>query len=461
MSRVDELINRGKAAKAEKPRSLNGKAPKAPRRLQIVYDAGKKQFWCEVRDGSWIQYSEKSLARILRASDFSKSICDDKGLSLLERELMRIETEECVDWAGELAGYKPGIYEICGKAVLITKGAKTIKARKGPWPTFKKFLKELLGKEAVYFYGWMKTALDSLRAGEPFRPGQALCLAGPANCGKSFLQGVITEVLGGRSADPFQFLTGDTSFNGDLFRAEHLACGDKMGRPDKHTRTSFGAGVKNLLYEISHQCNAKGKEQLTLTPFWRLSVSLNDDAEYITILPPLDGSNRDKYILLKCSRANFPFGADDLYARQRFRGTISAELPAFTAHLRTWKLPKDLADARNGIVHYANLDLAQKLADHEEEFLLLDMIDRSTLFGLDDEYWAGSSEALREFLEQDKGIDTVRRILRYPQAAGKFLGRLAAKENTRVFWVRGPDNSSRWQIFRRGIEITDAKKITS
>lgn len=457
MPSEQELLDKAKRWKTRAGPTSNGKAIRPPRKMEVLYDAGKKNFWAEARDNEWVQYSEKSLSRILRSNGFRKDQWNDKGLSLLEEELMRIETQANVDWAGEVAGFKPGLHDIAGQPVLVTRGPELIKAKERPWSTLDQFLEELLGDEAVYFMGWLKCALDALRAGPPWRPGQALCLAGPANCGKSFLQGIITEILGGRTADPYEYLMGESGFNGDLFRAEHLAIGDKLSLGDKKNRKRFGANIKSLLYEEVSRCNAKGKQALSLTPFWRLSISVNDDSEYITLLPPLDGSTRDKFILLRCSRASFPYGSDDLDGRRKYRQAISGELPGFLWWLKTWKIPKDLADRRTGITHYANPELAQKLADFEEEFLLLTLIDRSPLIPAEADDWRGSSEDLRQFVTQNCDQEVTRKLFRFSNAAGVYLSRLAAKENPRVFRYHGPSHTSLWQVFKAGVDITPEK----
>lgn len=453
MDAEQELYEAAERLGKKRPRpGPKPKSPMAKKKPTVLYDSSKKNFWVEIKAGQWIQYSEKSLSRILRSYGFSRDEWEANDLSKLENEIMRIETQENVEWAGQIAGYQAGLHETAGQSILVTKGPDFKKPKKRDWSTIKKFVHELLGEEAIYFYGWVKCALDALDHGPPWRPGQVFCIAGPADCGKSFLQGIITEIFGGRAADPFDYLSGDTGFNGDLFRAEHLAIGDKMSSGEKRNRKRFGANIKNLLYEDLKRCNDKGKTALPLAPFWRLSISLNDDAEYITLLPPLDGSTRDKFILLKCSKATFPYGDNDLDGRSRFRQTLVDELPGLLWYLKGWQIPKELSDRRTGIIHYANAEIAQKLADFEEEFLLLTLIDKSTLIPADAEDWRGSAEDLREFLCQWGNSDVTKKLFRFSNACGTYLSRLAAKENSRVHRFDGPGHTSMWQVFKPGVD---------
>src|SRR5204862_7823749 len=88
-----------------------------------------------------------------------------------------------------------------------------------------------------YGFAWLKVAYEALRAGV-WRPGPALALAGPRNCGKSLLQQLITLILGGRSAKPYRYMRGGTEFNADLFGAEHLCIEDEHCSTDIRSRNA-------------------------------------------------------------------------------------------------------------------------------------------------------------------------------------------------------------------------------
>ena len=115
--------------------------------------------------------------------------------------------------AASLAGYHKGIVEFRDKRLLILDSPVFIAAQPGDWTLLSEFLLNLLGVNQVqYFYGWLKIALEALY-NKKFRPGQALVLAGPKDCGKSLLQNLLTVLFGGRSAKPHQYMNGGTDFN--------------------------------------------------------------------------------------------------------------------------------------------------------------------------------------------------------------------------------------------------------
>jgi phage/plasmid-associated DNA primase len=110
-------------------------------------------------------------------------------------------------------------------------------------------------------------------------PGQALVLVGPANGGKSLLQDIVTAILGGRQAKPSSFMTGATHFNGHLAGAEHLRISDENPLTDIRSRRNLGAQIKNICVEASQNIEDKHRTAITFKPFWRLSISLNDEPE--------------------------------------------------------------------------------------------------------------------------------------------------------------------------------------
>ena len=116
-----------------------------------------------------------------------------------------------------------------------------------------------------------------------------MALAGPAGCGKSLFQSIITETLGGRVAKAARYMQGGTDFNGDLFEAEHLALEDEFMSARISDRLQLGASIKNFCVSTRKQsCHRKNRQAVTLPAWWRVSITLNDDPEAMRVLPPLD-----------------------------------------------------------------------------------------------------------------------------------------------------------------------------
>lgn len=67
-------------------------------------------------------------------------------------------------------------------------------------------------------------------------------------------------------------------------------------------RRQFGASIKRLTVNETQKCEAKGKEPLTMRPFWRVTFSINVEPENLLVLPPLDASISDKIMLFRLDR---------------------------------------------------------------------------------------------------------------------------------------------------------------
>ena len=231
-----------------------------------------------------------------------------------------IQKRNDVDYADSLAGYKLGIYEIAGKRILVKDSPALIRPEPGDWPLLQGIILRMLGcQQQVRLFGWLKIAIQSLY-NRKFRVGQALTLAGPKDCGKSLLQNLITKILGGRSAKPHRYMNGGTDFNGDLFGCEHLMIEDEEASTDIRARRNFGTKIKEITANETHSCHAKYRPAISLSPFWRITISVNDELENLMILPPIDESLEDKLIILKAEKHAMPMPTETNEEREIFIG---------------------------------------------------------------------------------------------------------------------------------------------
>lgn len=425
------------------PTQRTGKLPKD---FLVYYDQMKKAFWAKNTVGEWMMWGEAQMARRLRLLGVRKTHFEDRDAHQVEELLDNIMLDQSVHFAGELAGYMSGTYHIQGHRVLITRGPAIPKPERIEFPAINALLNSLLGEERKYFDAWIKSALLALKAGSPFRPGQVLCLAGPPGCGKSLLQDLVTEMLGGRSAKPYRYLTGDTSFNSDLFRAEHLCIEDEPASVDARTRRHFAASIKGLCVNRVQSFHPKGKDSLPLTPFWRVSISVNDDQDHLMVLPQLDDSLMDKIILLGCQQATFPFQPDDLDGRKSFRQQLSAQLPGYLYWLRAWRMPVALLDQRFGCVAYQNAALKQKLQDLEPEYKLWTLIQALDVVPGGYSGWTGTAAKLENMLIKADKSSTIPRLLYYNTACGVYLERLSRLHPENIKKLSSRAGACKWHI---------------
>ncbi len=295
-----------------------------------------------------------------------------------------------------------------------------------------------------------------------FTPGQALAIAGPADAAKSLFQKIITVALGGRSARPYQFMSGQTPFNAHLFGAEHLMIEDESPATDHKARRMLGAMVKSLTVNQDQSCHRKGATPIMLRPYWRLSITLNDEPENLMVLPPIDESLDDKIILLKAERRDMPMPTATPADREAFWNTLMAELPAFLAYVESFEIPPALVSQRFGITHYHHPELLAKLDDLSPEFKLLAIVENHLL--LADQTWKGKASDLERTLT-DKDCPfhyEARKLLSWPTACGTYLSRLRRRHPNRITFARTGDDRERvWTIFPRTADRGDRTFSTS
>lgn len=413
--------------------------PVPPQLPPIYYDSSNRVFLIPNARGGWVQVNDTATSRELRRLDFSPRRSEFSYTSPVEDILSRIQKEQDVAYAGPLAGYSAGIREIAGRRILVTESPQIVTPCAGEWPLLKNLFEAMLADpehdQISYFLGWLKFARESLIQGVK-RPGQALVLAGPADSCKSLVQWIITQFLGGREARPYRYMTGGTDFNRDLFGAEHLIIEDDNPSTDLRARRNFGAKIKEITVNGAASCHGKNREAISLTPIWRMSMSVNEESENLMMLPPLDDSIRDKLILLKVRRPNVPL-PQTTEQRLEFQRSLIAELPALAYFLENWQVPQSLRSTRFGITHFLHPELRESIDRLAPEAKLLELID-GDLFNDPENMtpWEGSAADLERYLGRDTNSISARKqiekLFLWNNACGVYLGRLMDKHPERI-----------------------------
>jgi hypothetical protein len=417
--------------------------------LECYYDGTK--FLIPTARGEWSHVDSRMLRIHLRRKGFTTNKLDGENLTELEFAEHEI-VQHPVAFSGALAGQDKGMIEdMNGARVLVTSSPKRITPQAGDFPILKKLLAGMFpeedGNQSLFLFGWLKTARLAFKSG-CFKPGQALVLAGEPESGKTLLRSLITEILGGRSAKPYQYMTGGTGFNADLFGAEVLGIDDEQASTDIRSRRALGARIKEMLFSPDQRCHGKGRQAVILRPFWRLVLCTNCEPENLMVLPPLDESLRDKITILKVSKREMPMPTGTTEQTALFWETLIGELPVFLYWLEDeFQVPEDLKSPRCGIREFHDPELLESINDLSPEFQLLEAIDR-VLFEHRPEAdpWRGKAETLQRRLEGDTEMGgSVKRLLSFRTACGTYLGRLALARPDRIQSIR-TKLSREWEI---------------
>jgi len=451
--RGDELTRKlaesnGKASNrrpASKPAARTSKAAqkeeeppprKPPEQFETYYESGRSCFWTKNANQEWQRFTTDELGCMLRVRGFSTKSYDGYGASEADRFIHQIRFERSVNWAGELGGWPAGVHQVGGSKILITRGYRSIRPKRGPYPLIRNFLKTLLpSPQLSYFLGWLKGSLDSLDEGFPFRPGQLVAFCGPVNCGKSFAQTLVTEVLGGRKGDPTDYLLGNTAFTGDFFKAEHLAIEDRSLRDfSSARRRTFAANLKGLVVNSEQRIHPKGKEAFLLPVGTRITLSCNDAPAALAILPALDVDVADKVLYFLCEEGELPMRNKKSMTRAEQYAAIIAELPAFLWYLRQIEIPRSLRDKGNRFTVRAwhHETIVNSLDDLEPHQRLLQLLEVLELPWPSDGVKKGTAPQIEHWMRKVDVARQLDRLLTYDNAMGVLLSKIAKDDDPRV-----------------------------
>lgn len=326
-----------------------------------------RNYMLKLPDGRWARWLEQDIIDLLRDQP-GRAIAikarDDERLSEVRRVMLWVRTNHGLDEVlPSLPGYGMGVHVLPqGEQVLVKSAPKMVEPKAGKWGTIKELIAgrlDLSGQpggidQTPWFHCWCKVAIEALMRGKPgqWRAGHAMILLGPVGCGKNRLQeNLITPLLGGRQANPKKFLFDGDEFNADVYRAEHLCMGEIPLPSQKMVdRTNLSERIKETVANAEQRMRLMRTEPSSVYPYWRLTISGNDDPDKLRNLPPLTGDYADKVLVFHCRRAPLPcFKSDSPEDQAAWRELILSEIPAY-AHwlIHEFSIPDELLKYGDG-----------------------------------------------------------------------------------------------------------------
>ena len=335
------------------------------------------RIWYVNRAGQWINESHDEFTRYLHtACGLSKS--RKNGPSECDTEIVWIHQHNSVDIVTNLAGhFGPKVIEHGNLRILCKNSPKLIVPVEGDYPIITLLLSGMLEPEQYqHNLWWAAQAVDDLY-NHRTTMGLASVYCGPVSAGKSLWQDLLTLVLGGRMARPYQFMSGQTSFNAHTFAAEHLMIEDEHSATDLKSRLALGTAIKGLIANEDKQVHAKYQTPFMAPPlFQRLSVSLNNESSNVALLPPGDSSLDHKVSLYDVQCAPMPMPTGTSTEKEIFKAALLAELPCFIWDLlNQTKIPVEWRDNRFGLKAFRSKVILDIMEEHQPEIKLLEYLD--------------------------------------------------------------------------------------
>lgn len=321
------------------------------------------------------------------------------------------------------------IVEWNGQLILNTADIQPLEAaesgNKTSWPFLYKLMTHMFVDDpngvlpsVFYFWGWHKRFWEAV-LNNRLDQGHTLVLCGPAKRGKTLLATKVIASSVGGYADASDYLSGQTKFNKELGRVACWVIDDTTSAASYVEQRRLTEMLKRATANPRVEFMAKYADSVSLPWAGRPIMSLNNDANSMSVIPSLDSSNRDKLMAFRISEKPFDFPKRDI-----LEATIKKELPHYLAFLRDYKIPKEInTDDRFGVSGFIDPSLSAAAYDSSTRARAAEVLD---LFSKEcriqnpkDNNWRGTYVELQVALKTISGsaiggrIDELRRDITY------------------------------------------------
>jgi len=244
------------------------------------------------------------------------------------------------------------------------------------WPFIHDWLGQLFKNSTPvntlnYFYAWMKRFYEAV-LNQKMSQGQALILVGATSKGKSLLSNRVVAGLVGGYADASDYLSGQTKFNKDLGRVAAWVIDDTTSAASFQDQRKATELIKRAVANPRVEYQAKYADSLSVPWAGRVVISLNMDANSLSVIPALDSSNRDKLMALRVrdeARSSFP-------SNITVETTIRQELPYFGKWLLDWTPPQEImVGGRFGVVSFIDESVASAAYDNSSRSSIAELVE--------------------------------------------------------------------------------------
>jgi hypothetical protein len=133
---------------------------------------------------------------------------------------------------------------------------------------------------------------------------------------------------------------------------------------DKQQR--IAAGIKALVANETQWCHGKGDKAITLKPYSRVSVSVNNSPAHLRAVPISDETLDDKLLILEAYPNATVKLVEKLGGQEAFGNKLHEELPAYIYHqLNEFQIPEELKATRFGMDPWRNPNIVKAVKDTE------------------------------------------------------------------------------------------------
>jgi hypothetical protein len=458
---------------------------------RCVFDESASVFWLERDSDTWFSLREGALRREMKARGLRDKPMAVNGetISQLDAEVRRVEQQERVSRALFVAGYRPGIHEIGGERILVTRRTPLLVPKKGEWPLLQEVFRRMFvgpaetvaGSSTIdqrdHWFAWLQDMLRSLYDGRISR-GLWLHIAGEPNSGKTLTRDIAVAITGGRMGKPYKWMIDKEEFNRDMFGSVLQVMDDDNADTRIEARKNLGAKGKQIVADGAIYLRAMFNDGFVFKPMWRLMTLTNIEAEALLVMPPITNDIADKILMLKAYQASrdglkegdawpMPMPTNTPAQRDAFWKALEAEFPAFVFWLlEEFAAPSHVVGERFGVRAWQHPEILKELQQFSPHVRLWQLIEASGVVFVrvvqdgDDSgtritepttEWEGTAGQLHELLggPGSKLSMEERRKLPDPSWLGQRLRALEREWGAQVVEQRRTGKERKWRLHRR------------
>ena len=330
--------------------------------------------------GNAVSIPKDQLLLELRQAGFSTRVKKGQGVSEVESAWLTISNNNRIDEIAPVVFSNERIVSYNASRILNCSNLVPVDpdpdGDPSKWPFLHQWLNQLFVNSSKnsaldYFYSWMQRFYTAVLDRVPLQ-GQALLLVGPTGRGKSLLSNKIISGLVGGFSDASDYLSGQTKFNKDLGRVASWVIDDTTSAASFQDQRRATELLKRAVANPRVEYMAKYADAMSIPWTGRVILSLNMDANSLSVIPSLDTSNRDKLMALliaESSTTSFPPNA-------QLEAIIEQELPHFGKFLLDWKVPQSVEDVgRFGVRSYIDPTIADAAYDNSSRSSIAELVE--------------------------------------------------------------------------------------
>ena len=316
----------------------------------------------------------------LRQAGFSLKKKKGQMLSEVENATLIISNQNRIDEIAPVVFSSDRVVSYNGSRILNCANNEPVQPETDGDPKHWPFLHKWLGQLFVdsgdfpsvdYFNAWLKRFYAAALE-RKFMQGQALVLVGPTGRGKSLLSNRVIGQLVGGFADASDYISGQTKFNKDLGRVAAWVIDDTTSAASFQDQRKATELLKRAVANPRVEYQAKYADALSVPWTGRVILSLNMDANSLSVIPSLDSSNRDKLIALRVSDTS----TSDFPDNQVLEQMILDELPHFARYLLDFDVPKGVRDVgRFGVQSFIDPSIAEAAYDNSHRSAIAELVE--------------------------------------------------------------------------------------